>query len=127
PMSEHPASVAVERGQATALDTGGKVVSRPKVAVRAYNVDDRAIVLVNGQQVLEVGYGGESGWVDIGSHLHVGNNLVVFILDDFGGGWTYGFQLRQGGNTLWEGQCGVTGSQGCSSTKGSGHAFYKEY
>jgi len=95
--------------------------------VRAWNIDDRAIVLVNENKVFDVGYMGDSGMREIESFLKPGNNSIKFILDDFGGGWTFGFRIEENGTVLWEDTCGQASRVGCSRTKGLSHAFYKEY
>ena len=95
--------------------------------VRAYNIDDLATIFVNGQKIIEVGFRNDSGWIEINSYLHSGDNLIKFILDDFGGGYTYSFQLKHNQATLWQNECGSAGSRGCPNPKGSPHAYQKEY
>ena len=96
-------------------------------SVRAYNCDDQGTISVNGEKILEVGYQKDSGWQVINSHLHAGNNIITFWVDDFGGGWTYGFQLKKAETVLWQEECGLAGSEGCTKPQGSPHAFFKEY
>lgn len=95
--------------------------------VRAYNIDDLATIIVNEQKIIEVGFRNDSSWVEINSYLHSGDNLIKFILDDFGGGYTYSFQLKHDQTILWKNECGSAGSRGCPNPKGSPHAYQKEY
>jgi hypothetical protein len=107
--------------------------------VRAWNVDDLASVKINGERILEVGYREDSGWRKIDEFLKPGVNKIEFQLDDFGGDWAYGFELKKADHVIWQDKCGQCGSGKpgeneikCSKPKDLGknerfRAFYYKY
>jgi hypothetical protein len=103
-----------------------KVLRQGPYLVRAYNADDKAIIRVNGIEVADIGFKQDSHLIDITKYLNIGQNSIEFILEDYGGGWTYGFQLNKGGNIVWGEECGKAGISGCPRSEGSSHAYYHE-
>jgi|GEM_PF-5612993 len=88
--------------------------------LRVFNVDDVSRVRVNGRDVLSIGYYQERE-IDITGYLREGQNTIELILENTGGGWTYGYVLRKGGNVIWSDSCGSVGKEGCNrndQTKG---------
>mgnify|MGYP000246166055 CR=1 FL=1 len=88
--------------------------------VRVFNVDDVSRVKVNGREVLSVGYYQERD-IDITPYLREGQNTIELILENTGGGWTYGYELKKGGVVIWSDSCGSVGREGCNrndQTKG---------
>jgi hypothetical protein len=88
--------------------------------LRVFNVDDVSRVKVNGRDVLSVGYYQERE-IDITGYLREGQNTIELILENTGGGWTYGYVLKKGGNVIWSDSCGSVGRKGCDDniqTKG---------
>jgi len=88
--------------------------------VRVFNVDDVSRVKVNGREVLSVGYYQERD-IDITPYLREGQNTIELILENTGGGWTYGYELKKGGSIIWDEMCGSVGREGCrgnDQTKG---------
>ncbi len=89
------------------------------VTLRLYSVDDvlRAYVtnsVYQHQVVLSEVNLGDTGFEDITQFLQPGEvNLIEVELNNIIRGWTYGYDLKVGGVTVWQGQCGHTGVFGC--------------
>lgn len=91
--------------------------------VRVYNVDDAVVVYVNNKQVLRVEFS-RTGEIDITDKLKPGNNKVRFLVMNNGGGYTYGIEILEDGNTYFKDDCGRVRSQGCGgATAASGNVF----
>jgi len=80
--------------------------------IRVFNVDDISRVKVNGRDVSEVGYYQEKQ-IDITGYLREGQNTIELILENTGGGWTYGYELKRGNAVIWQDRCGSVGREGC--------------
>jgi len=96
-----------------------------KYALRIYNVDDVAKVTINDTQIGVVNYQADSGWLDISQHLQSGLNSIRLTVENSGGGWTYGFGLRQDGNTIWDDNCGNVSVRGCRNDDQSKGEVYR--
>lgn len=97
--------------------------------VRAFNADDGARILANGQTVAKTGFGEDSGWVGIDQYLQPGTNTVTFIVDNTRGAITFGFKLRGSRGFYFDADCGEAGSWGCDNNKTQpiGEAYRKDY
>lgn len=86
-----------------------------KISVRSHNIDDIALIYLNGQNVVRKEYLEDSKWVDITNRLQAGSNKLRFVLKNGNvGGWTYGFQIKVGERVIWEEACGQAGRMGCN-------------
>lgn len=93
-------------------------------AIRVFNVDDVATAYVNGVQVVQRTYRQDSGLVDISNYLRAGNNTVRFTLENRGGGYTYGFEVRVNDRLVFSEQCGQAGTVGCNNNDTRGGIVY---
>lgn len=79
--------------------------------VSIYNIDDTGTVYVNDNLISSIGYGQESGLVDITDFLKVGYNTIRFVdTNDHGGAYAYGFRLYQDSSIIWADSCGKVGN-----------------
>lgn len=88
--------------------------------LRVFNVDDLSKVKINGREILSVNYHNERE-IDITGYLMEGKNSIELTLENTAGGWTYGYELKQGNNLIWNDSCGRVGIEGCKNndqTKG---------
>jgi hypothetical protein len=87
--------------------------SPTKWYVRVYNVDDKGTAYVNGTKVAEVGFGQDSGWIDVTPYFTAGKNKVRFTLWNGSQGYTWGFAIKRNGSIVWsdvQGQANVKGA-----------------
>ncbi len=92
-----------------------------KYYIHIYNVDDVAKAIVKGNQIAQINYQQDSGWIEITGYLTEGSNTIEFTDENAQGQptyryWTYGFELRQDdSNIIWKDSCGTVGnpSTGC--------------
>src|SRR5688572_26423783 len=68
--------------------------------VRVYNVDDVAIVYVNGSEIIRTGYKG-TDQLYISNLLRPGSNQIRFVLQNNQEGFTYGFELYRGNQVIF--------------------------
>lgn len=80
--------------------------------LRVFNVDDVATATINGTQVLSARYRDDTGFVNLTDRCTPGANQVGFQLDNLGSGYTWGFEMRVDGKTVWHQEEGIAGSQG---------------
>ena len=97
------------------------------VYIRAYNIDDEAVVLVNEDTVIEVGYLEDSDWIEISDYMQRGENNIKFCVDNIYGGWTYGFQIKTQHKIIWTDECGLAGKRGCTKKPSKPHVYSTEY
>ncbi|MEW6374258.1 MAG: hypothetical protein AB1502_00510, partial [Thermodesulfobacteriota bacterium] len=98
----------------------GPYPSGQKYYLRVFNVDDVSKVKINGREILSVGYYNERE-IAITGYLVEGKNSIELTLENIGGGWTYGYIIRQGNNVIWNESCGRVGIERCRNndqTKG---------
>ena len=69
---------------------------------------------VSGQLVATAFYPGNAQYTDITAFVRPGTNNLRITLDNYLGGWAYGYELRADGLIIAEGQCGVVGVIGCA-------------
>ena len=71
--------------------------------------------------IFQVNYGQSSGYIDINQYLQWNTtNSVRFLVWNWGGGYTYGFELWHGGTRTFynvQGQAGVSGAYGNDQSK----------
>ena len=74
-------------------------------SARAYDLDDRGAIFVNGQPINFAGYagrGGDSGWINLDDHLVADQaNQVTFGAWNGPSGGRWGFALRRNGVIVW--------------------------
>jgi hypothetical protein len=92
---------------ASSQQSSNKAMSS-SVTVRAYNIDDLAMVYVNGTQVLRITYG-NSSQKDITNQLRPGKNDIRFVLENSEIGFTYGFEIYQHNQSIFKQECGEVG------------------
>jgi hypothetical protein len=90
-----------------------------KVEIRLSNIDDNAQAYVNGVLRLTAGYTQDTGFVDVSSSLQPGSNSLRFVLQNIGLGWTYNFEIRKDGATVFAEACGQVGVMGCMNNDGT--------
>lgn len=80
----------------------------PDVRVRLFEVDDLGKVLINGQELLQVSWGNDSGWVDVTKLMKPGtkNKIVGEIYNSPYGGWAGHLQVSAAGKIIDSGQIG---------------------
>jgi len=89
--------------------------------LRIYNVDDVGKAYVNGALVKRVGYGDDSGWVDITKYVKKtgGKTAIRFTMRNKDSGYTWGFQIAKApddpDSVVWTAEEGVAGSVGANS------------
>ena len=91
----------------------------PPVAtsVRVFNSDDVGRVSLNGEVLLEMGLGQDSGAFDITSKLSSGTNEIVFELHNAHGAISYGFEVRKGDAIVFQETCGLVFRGGCEDDR----------
>jgi hypothetical protein len=96
-----------------------------RYAVRLYNCDDRCQLLIDGQPAVSVGFGEDSGLVDITEKVGYGEqNPVALRFENLNekGAVAYGFEMWGDENTrLVHEECGQASKLGCS-----GGAHFRE-
>lgn len=83
--------------------------------VRVFNCDDGGQILINGNRVVSVGFGQDSGWINIASYLRRGSNKITFQSINQTGAITYGFQVQKGGIIKFNKTCGKAFVVGCDN------------
>lgn len=91
-------------------------------SVNTYNVDDLAMVYVNGSKILETSFY-RNGNTDITRFLRPGNNEVRFVLQNSKDGFTYGFEIRRDNKSIFKDDCGVAGKTGCRGSSQTGIVY----
>jgi hypothetical protein len=87
------------------------------IYVRVSNCDDGGRAILNDMLVTEVGFGEDSGWVNVSSQLRSGGNRIKFqVLNDVGA-ITYGFQVRKNEEILFDVACGEHHKYGCEGNR----------
>jgi hypothetical protein len=84
----------------------------PKVTVRVYNVDDRAVVSVNGVDLQTVPFKGTSLF-DVSNLLRSGSNTIRLRLLNDWQDYSYGFEVRRDAQTIFREECGQADVKGC--------------
>lgn len=110
-----PVAQAASGGEReTFMSTG--VIGRT-FAARLFNCDDACRLSVDGQEVLQVGFGEDSGVVDItgriGSWASGRSSGLLFELINTEGAATYGFELWVNGRRADRHECGTVYRIGC--------------
>lgn len=80
----------------------------PEVRVRMFEVDDLGRIKVNGEEVAQVSYGNDSGWIDV-THLmrpSAKNRIVGEIFNSPYGGWSGHLQVSAAGGIIDPGRFG---------------------
>jgi hypothetical protein len=85
--------------------------------IRAFNCDDGGRAFINGALVTEVGFGDDSGWVNVTDKLKAGNNRINFQVINDGGAITYGFKVRKDEVVLFDATCGEHHKYGCEGNR----------
>ncbi|KAA0253690.1 MAG: hypothetical protein EDX89_12895, partial [Acidobacteria bacterium] len=98
------------------------------VALRLYNVDDTFAAYLTNDHVtrmplLSASYGQDTGFVDITTSLTLGMNQITLELTNVFAGWTYGYQLSNGGTVIAQGACGSAGFSGCNEDYRTGLVY----
>lgn len=93
-----------------------------KFIVKAYNIDDRATVYVNGRQIVQIRYKATNE-IDISRFLNIGENQVRFVLENFQEGFTYGFEIYRDDTSIFKDECGIAGSLGCRMSSRLGKVY----
>jgi hypothetical protein len=86
-------------------------------SVRVFNSDDVGRVSLNGEVLLEMGLGQDSGAVDISAKLSPGANELVFELLNAHGAISYGFEVRRDGAIVFQETCGLVLRGGCEDDR----------
>ena len=86
-------------------------------SVRVFNSDDVGRVSLNGEVLLEMGLGQDSGVFDITSKLSPGTNELVFELLNAHGAISYGFEVRRGDAIVFQETCGLVLRGGCEDDR----------
>jgi len=114
-----PASPSRGSGQARSpsaessdLSTPVGIFSGRTLEVHLFNVDDHAWVSLNDLPTLSAQYRQDTGFQDITDRCQEGRNVVDFELENRGGGYTWGFEARVDGRTVWREEEGTAGSRG---------------
>ena len=81
--------------------------------IRISNIDDFGECKVNGHEVASANYYEDTGWKDISSKLHSGENEIEFKVKNRNEGFTYYFGFMENNHIKWEKSCGKVGSKGC--------------
>jgi hypothetical protein len=88
--------------------------------LRLYNADDTLTATIsnsagNNQQLRQVGYGQDTGIVDVTSFVKPGSNTIHLSLFNTGGGYTYGYDFYVNGVKTDSNSCGTAGVVGCNN------------
>ena len=86
------------------------------VIVKVYNVDDLAIVYVNGSQAFQVPFN-TSKQVDITKQLRPGKNEVRLVLQNSERGYSYGFEINRNNESIFKEDCGKLNVNGCKGNE----------
>src|SRR5262245_3363181 len=109
PAPPPPAGQAASTGPATKAD---------RYSVRLSNCDDGGEAYVNGILVGQVGFGGDSGPIDITDRLKPGDNTIEFHVVNTGGTITYTFEVMKNDVTIFRPTCGFHHQEGCENNRG---------
>lgn len=75
--------------------------------IRVYNIDDIGTAYVNDHEITNVGYLGDSGWIDVTSYFSLGiQNRVRFTLENKGTGYHWGFAIKRNNFVIWQDEQG---------------------
>jgi hypothetical protein len=100
------------RGAATST-SAASVGTTGTYTIRLFNVDDTVTVYINGQQAARAGYFEDTGYLPIDAFLIPGRNEMRITVDNYIGGWTFGYEIRKNGVLVNEESCGTVGTWGC--------------
>jgi hypothetical protein len=90
---------------------------KDRYAIRIFNCDDAGRALLNGRIVADVGFGDDSGWIDVTEQLEPGINNVRFQVINKEGAITYGFQVRKNSSIAFTQECGIHHRIGCEDNR----------
>jgi hypothetical protein len=104
------------------VSPSGPTPGRGPFTLRLFNVDDhfRAYLLnsrftiIDPALVASADYLADTGLIDLSPWVVEGVNKLDLELTNDGGGWTFGYELRDGGTLIAADQCGVAGGVGCA-------------
>jgi hypothetical protein len=92
----------------------GPIEGYHRYYIHTYNVDDIAMVKVNGQVIATIGLKQDSGLIEITGYLLEGDNTIELTGENGPeGGWAYGFDLKRDNSIIWSDSCGMADSLGC--------------
>ncbi|CAF4692284.1 unnamed protein product [Rotaria sp. Silwood1] len=87
--------------------------------IRVYNVDDQAKAVVNQHNVIALNYSQSSSYINVTAYLNIGMNSFTFTEFNYGGGYTWGFEIRKNNDTIFNDEAGTTGVIGANDNDSS--------
>jgi hypothetical protein len=102
---------------ATSIAKPPELPETSNYAIRAFNCDDGGRAFVNDSLAAEVGFGNDSGWVDVSRFVRHGANHIKFQVVNEIGAITYGFEVRRGATILFDATCGEHHRYGCEGNR----------
>lgn len=115
--SYRPAAADIDAEHAVQSNSESAFSSTDRYFVRAFNCDDGGRAFVNGTMVAEVGFGDDSGWIEVTRHLVAGENFFKLQVINDGGAITYGFQVSRNDALIFNSTCGTHHQFGCENNR----------
>lgn len=85
--------------------------------IRVSSCDDGGRAFVNGVQVVEVGFGADSNWLDVTQDLTKKKNEIKFQVVNKTGAITYRFLVRHNDEIVYDQTCGTVAVVGCEDNR----------
>jgi hypothetical protein len=85
--------------------------------IRVTGCDDGGRAYLNKTQVVDVGFGEDSRWLDITDDLTKKDNKIKFEVVNKTGAITYLFQVRKNNTLVYNQSCGTAGVAGCEDNR----------
>lgn len=85
--------------------------------IRVTGCDDGGRAYINKTQVVEVGFGEDSRWLDVTDDLTKKDNKIKFEVINKTGAITYDFQVRRNDTVIYKQSCGTAGMYGCENNR----------
>ena len=101
-------------GRQSAADT---VLSNDRYYIRVTGCDDGGRAYINMTQVVDVGFGEDSRWLDVTDDLIKETNQIKFEVVNKTGAITYDFQVRRNDTVIYSEACGTAGMYGCENNR----------
>ncbi len=98
--------------------------NQDRYSVRIYNVDDVATAYVNGKEISRTTYR-NTVYKDITSILRPGKNQIRLVAENYSEGFTYGFEIGRGNETIFSFECGKINERGCGDDFRTGVVWEK--
>lgn len=109
---------AAQSGRNRPVDAAPATLRGPdRYYIRVTGCDDGGRAYLNKTQVVDVGFGEDSRWLDITDDLTKKDNKIKFEVVNKTGAITYLFQVRKNSTLIYNQSCGTAGVVGCEDNR----------